>query len=259
MATNDFKDKGQIIKFGGGILKLMPVTDAGLPINVITIDGITKADPAVVGTGDTGTLENGDIVMIVGAGGMIEVNDRIFTVANLNADTSFELEGEDSSLHTTFTSGGTAEETNTYDLGYINDTGLRFETEVEDIPDETGQTINTTEGVDTVKLEGMFMQSGKNLLDFLRDNTVNQYYRVYYKATPTAALNGNTQELFIGIAKLQRMMDVKANTKRCPFEFTVLENATAIVVDEPDVAFGSVRATDVTIAANEYYHITETA
>ena len=259
MATNNFKDKGNIIKFGGGVLKLMPVTDAGLPINVITIDGITKADPAVVGAGNTGTLENGDIVLIVGAGGMVEVNDRIFTVANLSADTSFELEGEDSSLHTTFTSGGTAEESNTYDLGYINDSGIRFETESEDIPDETGQTINSVEGIDTVCLEGIFMQSGKNLLDFLRDNTINQYYRVYYKATPTAALNGNTQELFIGIAKLVRMMDVKANTKRCPFEFKILQNLVAITVQEPDVVFSSVRATDVTIAAEEYYHITETA
>ena len=90
MATNNYKDKGSIIKFGGGVLKLMPVTDAGLPINIITVTGISKADPAVVLTSDTGTLEDGDIVMFDDASDMTEINDRIFTVANLVADTSFE-------------------------------------------------------------------------------------------------------------------------------------------------------------------------
>ncbi len=257
MAINNYKDKGSIIKFGGGSLVLMVVNDAGGSVNSITIDGISKASDAVVTASDTGTLENGDTILIVGAGGMVEVNDLQFTVSALIANTSFELSGIDSSLYTTFTSGGTAEETNTYDLGYINDTGLRFETETEDTPDETGQVINSLEGIDTVKLEGIFMQTGKDLLDFIRDNTINVFYRVYYKATPTAALNGLTQELFIGIAKLERMMDVKANTKRCPFIFTILKNEAAISVDEPDVVFSSVRATDVTIAAEKYYFISE--
>ena len=258
MAVNNYKDKGSIIKFGGGSLVAMPVLDSGLPINSITISAISKADPAVVSTSDTGTLQNGDTVLIDDGGEMVEVNDRQFTVASLIADTSFALSGEDSQLHTTYVSGGVAIETNTYDLGYINDSGLRFETEIEDTPDETGQVINSIEGNDTVKFEGIFMQSSKDLLDFIRDNTINIFYRLYYKATPTAALNGLTQELFVGIAKLKRMMDVKANTKRSPFEFTLLQNESAIAVDEPDVVFSSVRATDVTIAANEYYNITET-
>ena len=183
MAVNNYKDKGSIIKFGGGSLVVMPVTDAGLPINIVTITGISKASDAVVSTSDTGTLANGDTVLIADVGGMIEVNDLQFTVSALIADTSFELSGIDSSLYTTYTSGGTAEESNTYDLGYINDTGIRFETEVEDVPDETGQTINSLEGIDTVKLEGIFMQTSKDLLDFLRDNTINVFYRVYYKGT----------------------------------------------------------------------------
>jgi len=258
MAVNNYKDKGSIIKFGGGVLKAMPVTDAGAHINTITITGITEAATAVASTSDTGTLEAGDSVMIEAVVDMIEVNDIVFTVGTVVTNTSFELSGIDSQGYTTYASGGTAKEVNSYDLGYINDTGLRFETETEDIPDETGQTINSVEGNDTVKLEGIFMQSSKNLLDFIRDNSVNVFYRLYYKASPTAGINGLTQELFVGIAKLQRMMDVKANTKRCPFEFTLLKNETAIVIAEPDVQLGAVTTTDATVGAEEYYIITET-
>ena len=257
MAVNNYKDKGSIIKFGGGVLKAMPVTDAGAHINTITITGISQAADGVVSTPDTGTLENGDSVMIEAVAGMTEVNDTVFTVGTLIANTSFKI-GVATSGYTPYSSGGTAKEVNSYDLGYINDTGLRFETETEDIPDETGQTINSVEGNDTVKLEGIFMQSSKNLLDFIRDNSVNVFYRLYYKASPTAGINVLTQELFVGIAKLQRMMDVKANTKRCPFEFTLLKNETAIVIAEPDVQLGAVKTTDATVGAEEYYIITET-
>ena len=180
MAVNNYKDKGSVIKFGGGVLKMRAVDDAG-----------------------------------------------------------------------TYTSGDTT------DLGYINDCGLRFETETEDVPDETGQTVTSLEGNDTVKLEGIFMQSNKSVLDFLRDNTVGAYYQVYYKATPTAGLNGLTQELFIGIAKLKRMFDVKANTKRIPFEFTLLKNEAAISIASPDSVYGCVETDTVTITANKYYQIVE--
>ena len=151
----------------------------------------------------------------------------------------------------TYTSGDTT------DLGYINDTGLRFETETEDIPDETGQVVTSLEGNDTVKLEGIFMQSNKDVLDFLRDDTVGKFYQVYYKATPTAALNGLTQELFVGIAKLKRMFDVKANTKRIPFEFTLLKNEAQIDIASPDSVYGSIETSTVNILAEKYYAITE--
>ena len=180
MAVNNYKDKGSVIKFGGGILKIRAVDDAG-----------------------------------------------------------------------TYTSG------NTTDLGYINDCGIRFETETEDIPDETGQLITSLEGVDTVKLEGIFMQTNKDVLDFIRDNTIGAFYQIYYKSTPTAALNGLTQEIFVGIAKLKRMFDVKANTKRMPFEFTILQNAAAIAITSPDSAYGSIETSTVNIAAEKYYQIVE--
>ena len=70
----------------------------------ITITGITKANPGVVtytGTDPT----NGDFILLDTLG-QWQVDDRIFRVANENAGANtLELEGEDTTLYDTFTSG----------------------------------------------------------------------------------------------------------------------------------------------------------
>lgn len=71
------------------------------------ITGITKDDPAVVSSASHGLL-NGQRVYLSGVGGMIEVNNKYFTVAGATTNT-FELEGIDSMDYTTYTSGGTAQ------------------------------------------------------------------------------------------------------------------------------------------------------
>lgn len=181
MASYDFKDKGKVIKFGGGVLIVREVSDAGV-----------------------------------------------------------------------YTSG------DLYNLGYINDVGLKFETTIEDIKDETGATIASLETDDSVKLEGLFMQSGKDLIEFLRDKTVGKYYQLYYKMTPTNQMNGTTQELFCGIVKIKRMIDVKANVKRVPFEMTVLNNDTAIAIATPNSVYGSTVTATVNIDTNTYFEVVET-
>lgn len=71
------------------------------------ISGITNANPGVVtATGHTFTA--GQTVYITGVGGMTEVNNRFFTVANPLVNT-FELSGEDTTAYGTYTSGGTAQ------------------------------------------------------------------------------------------------------------------------------------------------------
>lgn len=75
----------------------------------VNITGITKANPAVV-TANSHGYANGDEVFITGVGGMTEVNDLTFTVANQTANT-FELSGVNSSSYTTYTSGGTVART----------------------------------------------------------------------------------------------------------------------------------------------------
>ena len=75
------------------------------------ITNISKANPAVVTYSGSDTYANGDRVIISGVAGMIEVNNREFTVANINVGANtFELSGVNSSSYTTYTSGGTAAE-----------------------------------------------------------------------------------------------------------------------------------------------------
>lgn len=76
-----------------------------------SITGITKANPAVVTYSGSDTYANGDRVIISGVSGMVEVNNREFTVANVNTGANtFELSGIDSSAYTTYSSGGTVAE-----------------------------------------------------------------------------------------------------------------------------------------------------
>lgn len=71
-----------------------------------TISGVTQADPAVV-TATAHGFANGDEVYIESVVGMTELNDRTFIIDNVTANT-FELENEDSTTYTAYSSGGTA-------------------------------------------------------------------------------------------------------------------------------------------------------
>jgi hypothetical protein len=90
-------------------LKMRIFKDGGVVTNTPTaITAITKANPAVV-TSTAHGLNNGEKVVIVDVGGMAEVNNLEFTVANKTANT-FELSGINSTNYTTYTSGGTVAE-----------------------------------------------------------------------------------------------------------------------------------------------------
>lgn len=86
-----------------------------------TITGITKANPAVVTSNGHG-FSNGDRVFIKSVVGMVELNNREFTVAGQTTNT-FQLSGVDSSAFTTYGSAGTAgkivEVTTTYSVTEI--------------------------------------------------------------------------------------------------------------------------------------------
>jgi hypothetical protein len=71
-----------------------------------TITGITQANPAVVTAAAHG-FSTGNTITITGVVGMTEVNSRSFKITVLTPST-FELNGEDSTGHTAYTSGGTA-------------------------------------------------------------------------------------------------------------------------------------------------------
>lgn len=74
------------------------------------ITGITNANPAVVTYSGTDTFTNGDSVVIYGVGGMTELNEKEFKIANVNAGANtFELVGVNSTSYGTYTSGGSIE------------------------------------------------------------------------------------------------------------------------------------------------------
>jgi hypothetical protein len=75
-----------------------------------TITAASKANPCVITYGGADNFANGDRVAIYDVGGMVELNYREFTVANVDTGANtFELEGVNSTSYTTFTSGGTLE------------------------------------------------------------------------------------------------------------------------------------------------------
>ena len=88
-----------------------------------TITDITQAKPAVV-TSNAHGYSNGDRVYIQNVGGMTQVNDREFTVANQAANT-FELLNEDSTGHDAYTLGGTAKKIDP-DTFYLCDTDTDY-------------------------------------------------------------------------------------------------------------------------------------
>lgn len=75
-----------------------------VPAAAVTVSAISKASEAVVSASSTTGLSNGDYVLI-NAQGMPQVNGRIFRVKGLVANTSFVIEGEDSTNYDTFSSG----------------------------------------------------------------------------------------------------------------------------------------------------------
>jgi hypothetical protein len=69
------------------------------------ITGATQANPVVITANNHG-LQTGDTCTITGVVGMVEINDRTFTVTRVDANT-FSLDGEDGTGHTAYSSDGT--------------------------------------------------------------------------------------------------------------------------------------------------------
>lgn len=94
----------------------------GAPISSASnsISGISKANPAVLTYSGTDNFSNGDRVLVTGVSGMGQVNNREFTVANVNTGANtFELSGVNSSAYDTYTSGGTVSKIYTVTTTYL--------------------------------------------------------------------------------------------------------------------------------------------
>jgi hypothetical protein len=73
--------------------------------NAQTVSGVTKANPGVA-TYVGSDPSNGDYIYLSSVLGMFEIEERVIRVANVNGGgNTLELEGEDTTLYGTFTSG----------------------------------------------------------------------------------------------------------------------------------------------------------
>ena len=78
----------------------------GIADSSVSISGATQANPVVI-TVTSHSFIAGDEMEINGITGMTELNKRRFNIANPTS-TTFELEGEDGTSHTAYSSGGTS-------------------------------------------------------------------------------------------------------------------------------------------------------
>jgi hypothetical protein len=82
----------------------------GRALNLVTITGITQANPAVVTYSGADNIGSGIPIFITGVNGMTEVNNVRFVAVNLNIGANtFELSGINSTGYGAYTSGGEAE------------------------------------------------------------------------------------------------------------------------------------------------------
>jgi len=105
---------GYITIFGNPLYNAEALPDnASCPHRLITgnnacvgqvITGASEADPCVITIVGHG-YATGDIVTIADVGGMVELNDRQYTITVIDEDT-FSLDAVDSEGYTTYTSGG---------------------------------------------------------------------------------------------------------------------------------------------------------
>lgn len=95
------------------------IKDDGIVLEpAFNISGATQANPVVVTTSAAHGYANGDEVFISGVGGMSELNERFFIVANVTA-TTFELQGIDGTSYTAYSSGGTVSRIFTLTTPYL--------------------------------------------------------------------------------------------------------------------------------------------
>lgn len=146
------------------------------------------------------------------------------------------------------------------DLGYVDEIGVkRAETGRSKVTDETGNTIKVLRGSIDEGLSGFYLQSNKDLTDFL-DAAIDKYYQVYYKMSPTDDVNGKTQELFAGIAQISSAYEIKAKARKPALEIDFLPVESDVTIDTTALtAYGAIASTDVTVAAGTYKTIVENA
>jgi len=139
------------------------------------------------------------------------------------------------------------------DLGYIQETVFSDQTETEAVSDETGNKVQEFEGQRNVKLTATLMQTGKDVLDLVKE-VRGKYWQVYYLSSKN--VNGKKQEIVFAIGKIKPAIELNSLQKRVAIEINFLKNEADITIT-PSTTYGGY-ATSASIYAGEYYAIVET-
>jgi hypothetical protein len=139
------------------------------------------------------------------------------------------------------------------DLGYIQETIFTDQTETEAVSDETGNKVQEFEGQRNVKLTATLMQTGKDVLELVKQ-VRGKYYQVYYLSSKD--VNRKKQEIVFAIGRIKPAIELNSLQKRVPIEINFLKNETQITILVSSV-FGGY-AISATIPPGEYYAIVET-
>ena len=103
-------EQAYVVEFGNLYCRFYK-DNAQVTLTAQAVIGITNANPAVLTYAGADTFANGDRVVLAENVGMTQVNNREFTVANVNVGANtFELSGVDSTAYGAWTSGGTVAE-----------------------------------------------------------------------------------------------------------------------------------------------------
>src|SRR5882672_1523009 len=126
------------------------------------ITGLTAASPPVV-TATAHGYSAGDIVRLANIGGMVQLNNRVFVVANPVTNT-FELKGVDGTGYTPYTSGGDSFKLTMTALGLCSGIPSMFDGAADDID------VTHLLSVAKEKLQGLPDPGGVSL-ELVLDNT----------------------------------------------------------------------------------------
>lgn len=205
----------ELLDTGDGTDSIDGFSDSYLVLdNPITVTGITQASPGVVTAGTHG-FSNGDTVKFFDVGGMTEVNNKTYTVANATTNT-FELSGTDTTSFTAYTSGGEVHSTSTTISGLDHLEGETVQVKVDGAthPDKTVSSGSITLEDDYAKVTvglpyTMAIKTlrkefdlGTGTMQGQRMRWARPIVRVYQSTKPT--LNGD----FLPVRSGNDLMDV---------------------------------------------------
>ena len=128
-----------------------------------------------------------------------------------------------------------------------------------EIKADHGQKIANILDEKTPVISGNFMQSDKDLHDFLTSTVDGKFYRILVDMGKLS--NGKAQALLCGVCEFTPQFSITAGTRQPAYEIKIRSNDTAITEDSAAnlVNLMSEITTNITIGVGEYYYLYQEA